>query len=259
MLIFGIDLAWGARKPDGIAVVRVQRGCASLEHVTSTHGDKALMALVESLLGRGPRRNGAPALLAFDGPIVCPNRSGSRPVDRLTHGLFGRFHAGCHPANRTICPRPARVATRFEALGFDPDFALPGPRRLRERDGRPLRRQIEVYPHPATIRLFALARILKYKRGPVAGRRRELARLQALIRDLLGAFEPPVALSDAVALFLQRDPRRLAGLAHKRHEDGLDAIICALVGLEHWWYGGRRSEVLGDLRNGYIVVPRGDK
>jgi len=234
----------------------VRRGSASLERVTSTRGDRALVALVGSLLGRGSRRAKAPALLAFDGPIVCPNRTGSRPVDRLTHSRFGRFHAGCHPANRARCPRPSRVAGQLEALGFDREFALSGPRRLRERDGRPLRRQIEVYPHPATIRLFGLSRILKYKRGPVARRRRALARLQALIQDLLARFTPPVIPSETATRFLGQDPTRLAGRAHKRHEDGLDAILCALVGLLHWWHGGRRTEVLGDRRTGYIVVPK---
>lgn len=257
MLVVGIDLAWGERKPDGIAVIRVRRGGASLGHVASTHGDDALVALVESMLGQGPGRDGAPALLSFDGPIVCPNRSGSRPVDRLMHTRFGRFHAGCHPANRTRCPRPARLAARFRQLGFDFDCALPGPRPTRERDGRPLRRQVEVYPHPATIRLFGLPRILKYKRGSVAARRRELVRLQGLVRKLLPAFEPPVRPSEDVTRFFAQDPRRLRGLAHKRHEDRLDAIVCALVGLLHWWHGGQQTEVLGDRRTGYIVVPRG--
>ncbi len=255
MLIVGIDLAWGGRKPDGIAVIRVRRGRASLEGVTATHGDDALLALVASMLGSRGERDPAPGLLAFDGPIVCPNRTGSRPVDRLTHTLFGRYHAGCHPANRTRCPRPARLAARFRRLGFDSEYALPGPRPIRERDGRPLRRQVEVYPHPAMVRLFALSRILKYKRGPVAARRRELVRLQGLVRKLLPAFEPTVRPSADVTRFFARDPRRLRGLAHKRHEDGLDAIVCALVGLLHWWHGGQHSEVLGDRRTGYIVVP----
>jgi predicted RNase H-like nuclease len=255
MLIIGIDLAWGARKPDGVAVIRVRRDQAGLERIMSTDGDAALVACVAASLNLSGRADRAPALLAFDGPIICPNRTGSRPVDRLTHVRYGRYHAGCHPANRTICPRPARVAARFGRLGFDPDFVLPGPRCHRESDGRPVRRMIEVYPHPAAVRLFGLPRILKYKRGSARARRRALGRLQALIRDHLARFEPPVVPSEAVARLLGLDPCRLAGVAHKRHEDGLDAVLCALVGLHHWWHGGRQSEVLGDLRSGYIVVP----
>ena len=251
MRIVGIDLAWGERKPDGIAAIEVGgRFGPILFSTTSVQGDGALLAMIQELAGRGP------CLLAIDGPIICPNRDGMRPVDRFTHVLFGRRHAGCHPANATKCPRPGRIARRLQALGFSPAFALDRPRRQKEIDGRPLRRQIEVYPHPATLRLFSLDRILKYKKGPAMVRRRELARLQVLLLRLLSRLDPPVKLGEEAERLFRIDPRSLQGSAHKEHEDRLDAMICALVGLHHWWHGGRRSQILGDLKTGYIVLPR---
>jgi predicted RNase H-like nuclease len=44
---------------------------------------------------------------------------------------------------------------------------------------------MEVYPHPAMIRWFGLERILKYKRGTVAERRREFRRYQSLLHSCL--------------------------------------------------------------------------
>lgn len=251
MRIIGIDLAWGEKKPDGIAAVEVNsRFSPVLFSTASVQGDMALLANVQELVGRGP------SLLAIDGPIICPNRSGMRPVDRLTHVLFSRQHAGCHPANATKCPRPGRIARKLQAFGFSPAFALDRPRQQREIDGRPLRRQIEVYPHPAMLRLFRLDRIFKYKKGPAMARREELTRLQVLLFHLLPRLDPPVKLGEEAERLFRTDPRSLRGGSHKEHEDRLDAVICALVGLYHWWHGGRRSQILGDLKTGYIVLPR---
>ena len=121
-------------------------------------GDAALLDWVET---RVPPAAG-PSLLLFDAPLVCPNATGSRPVDRLTTSRFGRFHAGPHPANAGRCVRPLRLARAVsEARGGVIGWQLGSAERL----------LAEVFPHPATIRLLGLERIVKYKRGPVAARR----------------------------------------------------------------------------------------
>ncbi|MBN8246768.1 MAG: DUF429 domain-containing protein, partial [Verrucomicrobia bacterium] len=109
----------------------------------------------------------------------------------------------------------------------------------------------EVYPHPAMIRLFGLDRIVKYKRGPVARQRREFRRLQALIGNSLGTRFPELAVNAAVTQLLSA-PRS------KEAEDCLDAFFCALVGLHHWRHRGRRTEILGDVETGFLLVPRED-
>ncbi len=249
MRIIGVDLAWGDRRPDGIAGIEIEGGHPSLFYTGRVLGDPALLRLINDLTGKGP------ALLAIDGPILCPVQDGMRPVDRLTHVLFGRQHAGCHPPNASVRPRPQRIARRLKRRGFSTAFSLDEPRQLRERDGKPLRRQIEVYPHPATLRLFHLDRIIKYKRGRVEERRRALAQLQQLIADLLPRLDPPVRVGRGGWNLFKEDPRDLRGEAHKALEDGLDAVICAIVGLLHWWHGGQKTQVLGDQKMGYLVIP----
>ena len=232
--VVGIDLAWGERRPDGLCLLVGARG--KVERVTQglTHGDKELLAWL--------RRNlpvEIPTLLCLDAPVVCPNRTGSRPVDRLTHRLFHREQAGAHPANRTRCARPLRVAAKLRRAGFSVATDWP----------RTPRALIEVYPHPATVRWFGLDCTIKYKRGPVASRRRAFAQLQRRLRAWLKQSAPEI-LTHAPTSELLR------ARWTKDVEDTTDALLCAMVGWQWAAQGSRALEILGDTRNGFIVVPR---
>ena len=177
-------------------------------------------------------------MVMVDAPIVCPNATGTRPVDRLTHKLFGRQHAGCHPANSTKCPRPARLTKRLAAAGCKIGWDFKTARRL----------VCEVYPHPAMLRLFGLDRIVKYKKGPVANRRKEFRRLQALLRTCLAEKFPKLKLNDEMTELLTTD-------WSKPVEDKLDAFFCALIGYHHYLHGQGKSEVIGDRQTGFILLP----
>jgi predicted RNase H-like nuclease len=232
--VLGLDLAWGERRPDGLCLLagegrRVRRVCHSL-----VHGDDELLAWIGHHL---PAPH--PALICLDAPVVCRNRTGSRPVDRLTHRLFHREQAAAHPANLTLCPRPARVVRRLQRAGFRVATDWPAtPRAL-----------IEVFPHPSTVRWFGLPRTIKYKRGLVAARRREFARLQDLLRVWLTRHAPEIAA--------QSDTRDLLSRPWTKDlEDQTDALLCALVGWQRITHGAASLEVLGDLRTGFIVVPK---
>ena len=241
LLIAGVDLAWGERNGDGLCLVHASRPSADTwraETVESAHvfGDAALFDWIETRL---PPAAG-PAALLFDAPVVCPNATGSRPVDRLTTARFGRPH----PANTARCVRPLRLARELQARGAAVGWQIPAAGRL----------LVEVFPHPATVRLFGLERIVKYKRGPVAARRAEFARLQGLLRECLQTRFAPGEWVDTPTL-----DAILSAPWTKPAEDRLDALLCALVGYHHWRHGGRRSEVLGDLETGFILVPAEDE
>lgn len=247
MLLIGLDLAWGEKNSDGLCFIRydVAQRRAHLLGYDYPHGDLALVAAITGRL-----RSDEPAFAAIDAPIVCPNLTGTRPVDRLTHTLFHREHAACHPANLTKCPRPPRVLARLAAdLGFAPGWGLPLIENRKSKiENHSPRLAAEVYPHPAMIRLFRLPRIIKYKKGPVAARRLEFRRLQRLIAALLAAEFPFLALdADTPAL--------LAAPWTKPVEDRTDALFCALLALWHVHHAGTRSEVIGDLATGFILLP----
>jgi predicted RNase H-like nuclease len=232
--VAGIDLAWGERRPDGICLLHGEaKRVVGLSHAL-THGDDALLDHLHAHLAPGVR-----TLLCLDAPVVCPNLRGARPVDRLTHRIFHRVQAAAHPANRVLAARPLRVVRRLQRAGYDISTDWPAtPRAL-----------VEVYPHPATVRWFGLDRTIKYKRGPVAARRRAFARLRSLLRRWLENCAPEIAQHHPTAALLR-------SRWTKDREDMTDALLCAMIGWQ-WAVQGRRSlEILGDRRSGFIVVPR---
>jgi len=106
----------------------------------------------------------------------------------------------------------------------------------------------EVYPHPAMVRMFGLPRIIKYKKGSVAERRKEFRRLQGLMRKLMKRRFPGLTLNQETRNLLRQK-------WSKPVEDRTDALFCALIGMWHWMYRGKRSEVIGDLKTGFILLP----
>jgi predicted RNase H-like nuclease len=233
MLIIGIDLAWGEKKSDGVCFVDAHRSSARVRGFAYPRGDDELLDCLRAAVNDSKE-----VFITIDGPIICPNKTGTRPVDRLTHRLFHREHAACHPANSTKCPRPPRILRKLKRIGFTPGWKIK----------RGMKIAAEVYPHPAMVRLFKLPRIVKYKKGSVANRRQEFRRLQFLLRKLLRS-EFAFLRLNAEAKALLREPWS------KPVEDQTDALFCALIGLWHARHYGRRSEVIGDLRTGFILLP----
>ncbi|MBU1802256.1 MAG: DUF429 domain-containing protein, partial [Actinobacteria bacterium] len=132
--------------------------------------------------------------------------------------------------------RGARVAKR---LGLDID----------PRSGR-ARRAIEVYPHAASVVLFGLDTILKYKNKP--GRdldllRAELLRLMSHVEQIVVTDETWAGLRSQVEKATRKSELRVV-------EDQVDAVVCAYVG----FVADRTPDLVttyGDLDSGYIVTP----
>ena len=184
-----------------------------------------------------------PALVAVDAPTLIPNQTGTRLPDRLTHKYFGKYHAGCYPANlqRPFAQRTVDFGLSLEELGFSHAPIMEAQKYNRY--------QIEVFPHPALVNLFNLDRILKYKKGRLSDRYLELAKLRNYILTVLPSLEPQLKLVN-----LPEIPHQ--GKAMKEVEDMLDSLICAYVGAYWWYWGEERNLVLGDGATGYIVIPQ---
>ena len=234
----GVDLAWGDRKPTGLAVLDDD---GRLLHVSTVRTDDEIAdALASYVEGH--------CLVAIDAPLVVKNATGNRPAEAALNRDFARFDAGAHPSNTgkpefRDSTRGGRLCAR---LGLD----------MNPRSGR-ARRAIEVYPHPATISLFRLGRTLKYKQKP--GRsfdelRAELTVLMGLVEGLSAA-DPPIDVSagawadlgSAVKAATRKTDLRVV-------EDQVDAVLCAYLAL----FADRRPELTttyGDLEHGYIVTP----
>jgi predicted RNase H-like nuclease/ppGpp synthetase/RelA/SpoT-type nucleotidyltranferase len=234
----GIDLAWGERKPTGLAVLDDD---GRLLQVCAVQTDDEI---VEALGGYV----GGDCLVAIDAPLIVKNATGNRPAEAALNRDFARFDAGAHPANTSKpefsqTPRGARIGAR---LGLD----------LNPRSGR-ARRAIEVYPHPATVSLFRLGRTLKYKNKPG----RDLATLRAALQELMGLIEGLAIAAPALSVETKRWSE-LAGAVQDATrksqlrvvEDQIDAVVCAYVALFHTREPSRTT-TYGDYESGYIVTP----
>jgi predicted RNase H-like nuclease len=233
VLLIGVDLAWGEKKHDGVCFLESAGNQGKVLGFGYPQGDRELMKLVEETI-----QNYQTVFVTVDAPIVCPNRTGTRPVDRLTHRMFHREHAACHPANTSRCPRPTRVARLLARKGFSLGWEV----------GRAKKTAAEVYPHPAMVRMFGLPRIIKYKKGRVAERRKEFRRLQELMRKLMKQRFPGLRLN-------QETKNLLREKWTKPVEDRTDALFCALIGMWHWMHRGKRSQIIGNRKTGFILLP----
>jgi predicted RNase H-like nuclease len=239
MYFAGVDLAWGGRNPTGIAVVEP---AGRLVHLGAVRGDAAVLAALSPYVQDD-------CVVAFDAPLVVTNRTGQRPAEAALNRDFRRFEAGAHPANTTKpefadVPRAARLAG---ALGLDM-----APR------SSAARRAIEVYPHPATVVLFRLARTLKYKAKPGRGvdqLRSELLLLMDGIESLAHAAVPlRVARHDSWVQLRQQVVAAQRKSDLRRAEDPVDAVVCAYVAMYAQCCPDGVT-IYGDFATGYIVTP----
>jgi len=231
----GIDFGW-ENKPSGVAALSWDGVSLRLEDIGRPDTPESVVRWVDD----GAAEDCG---IGIDAPLVIPNDTGMRPCDREAHARFGRYHAGAYPANRSrpFWRRTTSLSEALEQRGFRHGNMLAA------RAGG--RWQIEVHPHAASVQLFGLDQIIKYKRGTLAERRHGLRCYRELLLKNLPRLSPHVA-----GLTLPELPR--SGAALKAAEDQIDAVLCAYIAA-HWWYWGRaRNHVLGDSESGYIIVPQ---
>jgi predicted RNase H-like nuclease/ppGpp synthetase/RelA/SpoT-type nucleotidyltranferase len=229
--LVGIDLSWGGRQPTGLAVLDEN---ARLLHLSAVRTDDEIVAALTPYVD-------GPCLVAIDAPLIVTNPTGSRPAEQALSKDFRRYDAGAHPSNtgKPEFKDGTRGARLCATLGLD----------LNPRSGRE-RRAIEVYPHPATVVLFKLDRILRYKqkRGrDVDLLRSELLTLMTHVETLVTTDETWAELRASAESATRKSELRVV-------EDQVDAVICAYVAL----FAERcpeRTTTYGDLETGYIVTP----
>ena len=234
----GIDLGWQSG-PSGLCCLHLRAGSLILT-------DLKRYAAVEDILNWVDHHAAdcSTVAVAVDAPTLIPNQTGMRLPDRLAHKYFGKYDAGCYPANRSrpFAQKLIAFGLALESRGF-----RHAPKAPAQSIGR---FQLEVFPHPVTVHLFNLQRILKYKKGTLAQRRPELEKLRQYQLQVLPLLEPPLMLQE---FDLPEIPQ--TGTAMKAVEDQLDSLTCAYAAA-HWWYWGtERNWVLGSVEEGYIVGP----
>ena len=247
MIVLGIDAAWTASQPSGVALVRcdgTRWRCLALApsyaaFVAQTVDWRARpvggIADCDALLAACTRIAGAaPDAIAIDMPLALHPITQRRAADNAIASAYARYGLGAHSPS---AERPGAVADRLHA-----GFAAHG-YTLAVAGTRPRRALLEVFPHAALVALlgadyripYKLARAAQYWPTYTAVERRRaiLARWRAIRRAL-------AVRVDGIAL---RVPQHGALAALKRYEDALDAIVCAWVGTE---YLAGRTQPYGD-------------
>ena len=241
MKFIGVDFGWFSGA-SGLCCLTWQQGNLEILETTTILEIEEILAWINNRIALDEF-----GLVAIDAPTIIENQTGMRLADKLTHKHFGRYHAGCYPANQGL--KFADRTTGFSKSLLAKNFSH-APTIEPQQPGR---YQIEVFPHPATINLFCLPKILKYKKGKISDRQPELSKLRGYITDVLPNLEPALSLDS-----LSRIPviaQRQTGKELKAIEDRLDSLLCAYVAA-HWWYWGEaKNMVLGDLDTGYIIIP----
>lgn len=230
----GVGLGWYG-KPSGLASIEFDGSDLRLRNIARLETVEEILDWIQSEAGSGS------AVAAVDAPLIIRNQTGIRPAERELNCDFRRFHAGCHAANlgRPFAQNVISFSRRLEGLGFSHGASIT-PRQ----EGR---FQIEVHPHAATVSLFRLDRIVKYKRGTREQRARELRRLRSLALTHLPRLDP--------ALSLRLPPPPRTGSV-KPIEDRIDAVLCAYIGAHWWFWATHRNRLYGNEESGYIVVPQ---
>jgi predicted RNase H-like nuclease len=251
-LVLGIDAAWTARHPSGVALVSVpQRGrprllriarsyaefCdlqlnGKIDWATKTRGTApnipALLAACQALAGQ------TPSVVALDIPLGPQPIIGRRASDKMVTSAYIRRKAGTHsPTAERPGPISRMLFGQLSACGFKWLHA-----KASTRHEKNTRLFIEAYPHPAIIELLGLNERLRYKVGKLkkywpeldrAAQRKkvvqQLNRLRAALDDEILDVKKWLP---AAASFLKNGPvSRLKGC-----EDALDAVVCAWIGCE---------------------------
>ena len=256
-VILGIDAAWTSKEPSGVALLDLGRQDSRCIAVAPSYRSFIDLAAgtpvnwsskpsggepdVSELLGAAAELAGREVdLVTIDMPISRRAITGRREADDAVSREFGSRWCAAHSPNGS---RPgalgARITEAYARHGYS--LATSG-----TEPGTP-RRLLEVYPHPALLALLGRHRRVPYKlsrarrywpQASSATRRTLLAAEWGQIHDALVRELGPM---EGFTRFELRPGLSTAEL--KAHEDALDAIVSAWVGL---LYLSKKAVPLGD-------------
>ncbi|OPY33280.1 MAG: hypothetical protein A4E32_00957 [Methanomassiliicoccales archaeon PtaU1.Bin124] len=231
MRFIGVDLSWRCRpfKEGATAICRCdERG---------EFDDPVLLTSDEDIISY---IGGADAWVGIDAPLLVPNELGIRSGEReiLKEGMrvlptnkrFLRDHCGG--------ARGEPLSHMLEEKAFR--RGRPGP--------LPTRAYFETYPFSLISSLFPGG--IRYKRGKAAEKRNACQDILGRLQGWDPGIQIPPALCDEVG---HAAPSQMKAVGDK-----VDALLCAACVYAHWLYGGQRTRLVGDEKDGYILIVRRD-
>src|SRR4029453_4835402 len=178
MRFVGIDLAWGGRRPSGLAALDpdgrvVDEGWATTD---------------DDILGFLAAHDPGGAVVALDAPLVVTNPAGTRRAcEAEVQRRYGRGGGGPYPTNLGLLGGLVRAMELVRRSGR-PYVTVP-----RDPGRRAGWWAVEGFPAPALVELGGLGRAVRYKKGPPEARRAGLAAVARGLEGVAGA-GPPLRL-----------------------------------------------------------------
>lgn len=252
-VVLGIDAAWTASQPSGVALVGETVDGWALKVVSPSYGKfcstvndgpveaVALIAACAVHAGREPD------LVAIDMPLAHSPITCRRASDNAVSRAYGARHCSTHTPSSV---RPGSISDRLTA-----GFAQAGYPLATERVAGPS--LVEVYPHPALVELTGDALRLPYKVAKLRAYWPWLPPLErrfAVIevwRRIISALSQEIA---GVEKQLPLPNPDAGGRALKTFEDMLDAIVCAWAGI---CVLEGRAQPFGDADSAIWIPSRG--
>ncbi len=245
--ILGIDAAWTAHQPSGIALVqRTNAGwnCLALTPSYETFIAQASGQVWDAQQKASGSRPDPQALLraskqlaeeevscvAVDMPLATTPITSRRRADTAISSRFGPRGCAVHSPS---AERPGAIADQLRA-----DFAALGYRLLTSGSEQATPALIEVYPHVALLALlnrnyrvpYKVSRSGQYWKAEQLSRSERIERLLDQFREIKTGLDAHIR---GIPEFIP-EPSEVTTLASlKPVEDMLDGLICAWVGIEH--------------------------
>lgn len=228
--VLGVDAAWTATHPSGVALVtrsngrpKVERVACSFRAFVGASEDDAAASLaptVEDVIRAARRLADVPlACVAMDIPLSRRPIRERRTADRAISRAFGAMKCAAHSPNANRPGSWGRALQRSaEQAGYTLQVAGDPPGLLR------VRALIEVYPHPALLRLCGVAERFRYKsKFPETVRRQAFASIVEMLEREM----------DDIPMDQVVPPEGATGRQWKACEDSLDALVCCWIALEY--------------------------
>lgn len=246
-VILGIDAAWTCEEPSGVAVVVRETSDWSCAAVTPSYESLLAQASgvpldwntkrfsgslpqAKKLLEAANHLAGGPVdIVTIDMPVATVPICGRREADQETSKKFGGQGCSVHtPSDKRPGPLGACLSRQFEEEGY--------PIATTSDSSDTRSRLVEVYPHPALLKLLGCSYRVPYKVSktsrywPLLSKPERIDKLLSKLATIYGAL---VDVFGGIDLPLP-DPGSVKSLnTLKRYEDALDALVCAWVGTQY--------------------------
>lgn len=201
----GLDLAWGEKNFSGFSVLEKSKNRLKIL-------DVKLLYAIDDIVKEILKYQKYKVYLGVDAPLVIPNETGNREIEKKFNKDFAKYKISMLPTNRKILSkyssniRSEELFLKLSKLGFKRDYMAD-------------KVIFEVYPHSTISMCFNNHKILPYKRKK--GRDTEF------IKEQLSIYQNYLKTVLFTHEILKFDISTCRAKELKDYEDKLDSLTCA--------------------------------